>query len=504
MLLLLLIGAGLYLSRKQTPSRVATNGFDNKMDMVTENLKVTEYLDSINNKETGLFESFVGSAHFIEDVRFPQIPMMRTADGYLDNQAFTYDQALCLIAMIHMGQLDRTKEILKVYESNFMIPKNGKRGLFTSYMADKFDYYFPSPSGEFNTMILGIDGDRIHVGPAVWIGLAAQHYYFRTRASDFIDFTVKMFLWARSMPHYTLKDGSNGSIAMGYGWGAPWEKIYSTENILDYYAFLKNLLAMVEQDDERIMRNLSVNNLGISDIEEEVTNTENWFQQIGYNKRGTFSRGGFGPTEDGSFTIDQLDVLDVNSWAFSAIGPETMDKLGFDPFLISENTEKRFGVSVIEKGKKYSGFDFGAKESYSKRRDESMIWWEGTGHMAVAYKLLAEYAQKKGDENLAYWLFEKHKFYLDEMTRFSDDLIQRDSGRLPYVSKLIKDKEISYVFDDWWPIARSNEPSVSEQKITPVSFEGRYVISIASTLWRYFGAAGLNPFDATESDRQAN
>lgn len=493
---ILLLAAGFFLFFFRSPSHKKASVFDNKSDMAEENQKLAEYLISINNRETGMFESFVGSAHFIEDVRYEEMPMMKTAKGYLDDQAFTYDQALAIIALLNMGQADKAREMLNIYEANFGIPKNGYYGLFTSYMCDKFDYYFPSPSGEFNTLILGIDGDRIHVGPVMWVGIAAQHHFYKTKSAEFVDFIIKMFLWARELPHYKLKDGSDGSVCMGHGWGVPWEKVFSTENILDYYSFLQNLHAMIKADDDRVIRNMQINNISVTDVEEEIRCTERWFKEVGYNKRGTFSRGGFGPTDDGKYTIDELDVLDVNSWAFTAIGPANLERLGIDPFKLAENAESRFGVSVFAQGKKYSGFDFGSKESYSRKRSEPLIWWEGTGHMVVAYKVLADYAYEKQDKNLAYWLFEKHKFYLNEMTRFSDDLIQRDSGQLPYVSKLLSENEISYVFDDWWPIARSEHAA---QKITPASVEGKYVISIASTLWRYFGAAGLNPFDAPSS-----
>lgn len=465
-----------------------------------ERKKLKRFLQSIEVKTTGLYQSFTGTANWIEDVRFLEIPLMRTEKGYLDSQAFLYDNALVLIAMIDMEDYEKAEYMLHLFEDNFSLRKNNCLGLFNAYDVTMFDHYFYTKPGKYNQLVMGIDGDRIHIGPNIWVGLAAQFYYFRTRSLLFVDFVMKMFNWARDFTHYTLPQGERGAPSMGYGWGPDWQKVFSTENIIDYYAFLKNCLAMVNMKDNRVLAIMKKNDISFKDIEKEKLATQNWFKRIAWNQRGTFNRGGYGPTKvkgKWEYVVDTLEALDVNSWAICGIGPEDLDRMGIDPIELVRQAEDKFRVEVMVQGEKFWGFDFTIKEAYSQRRDQPMIWWEGTGQMALDYNMLADYAVGRSENRAAESFLKKYRFYVDEMNRYIDLITRSENNELPYVSHIIKDKQFVYAFNDWWPLARSSRignglaGSFSEEK------KYRFVFCISSTLWRYFAMIGLNPFDAT-------
>lgn len=456
---------------------------------------IEDFLNSIQSKTTGLFNSFQNTATWIEDNRFyPKIPLMRTAKGYLDSQAFLYDNCLCIIALIDLERFKMAATILSTLEDNFFVSKNGNQGLFNSYVSTHFDYFFYTRPGVYNYLVMGIDGDRIHLGPNTWVGYAAQLYYFRTYSVEFVDFVFKMFLWAKNeLAHYRLPNGNIGAPCMGFGWGAPWPKIFSTENIIDYYAFLDNTIKIIEKRDRRVLRIMKKNNITLNDVIREKNKTEDHLRQIGYNQRGTFNRGGFGPTPDGGYTVDTVEALDVNSWAVPALGCDKLKDMGCDPVELMRNCERKFRVKNTIQGRDYYGFDFTTTKGYVGKRQGPIIWWEGTGEMVLAYHLVAEWAEKKHREKDAEECREKYHFYLDQMDSFSDDVMDSSCYELPYVAYRIKEKEVSYTFNDWWPIARASR---SGQDLLSSEGEEPWVICISSTLWRYFGAAKFNPFDA--------
>ena len=130
-----------------------------------EREKLKKFLRSIEVKKTGLYQSFTGTANWIEDVRFLEIPLMRTERGYLDRQAFLYDNALVLIALIDLEDFAKAKYMLHLFEDNFSLKKNNCLGLFNAYDVTTFDYYFYTKPGKYNQLVMGIDGDRIHIGP---------------------------------------------------------------------------------------------------------------------------------------------------------------------------------------------------------------------------------------------------------------------------------------------------------------------------------------------------
>ena len=80
---------------------------------------------------------------------------------------------------------------------------------------------------------------------------------------------------------------------MGYGWQPPdWSTVYSTENVVDYYAVLKMLKYIYKHSNKNVASFFERANYGVKDIDEEMANIERWLTKLIYDKKkGTFNMG---------------------------------------------------------------------------------------------------------------------------------------------------------------------------------------------------------------------
>jgi hypothetical protein len=433
--------------------------------------EILRFLRSFEAGETGLFRSYSHTAWSIDDPRFSPPVFMRTTSGYLDDDAFTYDQAVAIVCLIYCGESEKAKRLLKIFEDNFDMEKNGRRGLLNSYVASRFDCFFPAPSGEKDLLCLGVDGNRIHLGPNAWMGLASEHYYASAKDPQALRFALKIFTWAKGLHHYPMPDGSRGAVSMGFGWGPDWENIYSTENNLDYYAFLKNLAEIYDNvtTSRAVFSDMKVS---LEDVKKERSDVEKWLLQVAWNKRGTFNRGAHPD-------VDTVEALDCNTWALCSLGPSYLESRGIDPKGILGGMEKKFAVEIDHAGQKFSGFDFTDKDSYDAKRDRKVIWWEGTSQAALCFRIMADHLSERASPGAEEFL-KKYSFYINEMRRLKQSL-KTESGAMPYITPPVGEKEVIYYFEDWWPAVRSKNGKVS--------------ISLVSTVWNFFAEAGFNPFE---------
>lgn len=409
------------------------------------------WLEGQINPKTGLLESY-----------------RPTADVYLEKQAATYDQALAGLCFLVLGDAKKAKAILDFYKAKW----KGKG----------FSNFYFTPTGN-----PGIEGIA-HLGPNLWIALLALHYDRITGKHQYISLAEDIVKWAMSLPHY------HGGAAMSDQdeWRAPWTKVVSTENNIDYYAVL-NILGDRTKDFDLKER-----------VQQEKFGVINFLTKTVYDRENGGVYRGF---HEG--VVDRESALDTVSWLVSAVGLEELrgwkvgieepKKRKIDTERLKESridirnlikfTERRF--LVRDSGIK--GFDFTDKRGAFKAKRARMISVEWTLAMVNMYCIyrnyynrLADCQRRLGNIKKADGLYKradvyKHKaiFYLREMDktmiRFDP---QQSLYAYPYATR-------SYwlVFYDslWW-------------KTPKAGVNGTPAGSVASTTWRIF-AGRFNPLN---------
>ncbi len=287
---------------------------------------------------------------------------------------------------IRFGDMDRAKALLQFFKHawdsgpELASERRGLHGLANFYNAD-----------------FGSEGIEkiIHVGPNAWIGLFAAKLANTTKDHEALQLALDIEYWiANVVPH------EKGGVAMGVRddpFGAPWSKIYSTENNLSYYAFLTELL-----------RNTQIDTRQRATITQERDRVENWIVKTAYDPvhhcmlRGTNPQG-----------QDTMLALDTVTWLMSAIGPRRLMTRGIDPYLLMQNAETTFEVTVGD----HLGVDATSQEeadqTYAELRSNlnvtnrpaedhhRVIWYEGLGQYILAWSTLAEYANHTGEKGKA-------------------------------------------------------------------------------------------------------
>lgn len=423
-------------------------------------VQTVQFLDRQQSNVNGLVESFRGTSIYAYDI-FTRA-FCYGKGGVLDGQAFTYDNAVAIIAYLVAGQEKKASDMLRVFRKEFYNVKNDMVGLYNSYRTDRTDN---------GMLVLGIDGDRIHLGPTMWIALAALQYTAATGDLQYLSFAIDMAKWAQRLNHFRFEDQSRGAASMGSGWGPDWTQIYSTENNVDYYAVLTMLNTIYEQGDEKVKNIYLRKRFGPQDIRQERMGVARWMKEVAFNHEEGYFNCGY--NENGP---DKTRALDNIAWTLSAFGPEKIAEMGIDPFELIDFAEKHYLVSDVIAGERIEGFDF--TDTVGRKKSVRMVWMEGTGLQAVTYQVMAEYAASIGRDD-------KYAEYIEKSIKFSDELEKVSrltrllDHALPYTSKCPAEKEVILTFAYEWEVPRGHN--------------GQWVSSVSSTIWRYFVLAGINP-----------
>ncbi|MCX5782623.1 MAG: hypothetical protein NT145_08005 [Elusimicrobia bacterium] len=422
-------------------------------------VQTLHFFDRQKSSINGLVESFRGSSRYAYDLFTQAFTFGR--GGVLDAQSFTYDCAVSALCYLIAGQSKKTADILDIYAMDFYNQKNGAIGLYNSYATDKpYD----------NSLAVGIDS-RVHLGPNMWVAIAALQYTALTGDLKYLDFIIDMIKWAMSLNHHQYSDGKRGGVSMGFGWGPDWSQVYSTENNIDYYAVLKMLKEIYNSGNVKAKKIFEKRNFGLKDIDEELNGLTRWFKEVVYDNEKKYLYMGY--NEKGP---DKVAALDTVSWAITGITPEDLVKMGIDPFKLMDFAERTFRVADYINGVRVEGYDFTDVEG--RKNNFRMIWMEGTAFQTVAFQVMSQYAKKMGLKN------EEEK-YRSAAIRFSGELervsilVNFADNALPYTSKNPKEQEIVLSFANEWEIPRGND--------------GQWVASASSTGWRYFALTGFNP-----------
>lgn len=422
--------------------------------------RTLEYLDSHRSRVNGMLESARGSSRYSYD------PMSGSfileSKGVLDSQAFTYEGALAIIAYLLLDRPEDARQMLATYRKEFYRQKGDSVGLFTSYKGDKQE------------LSLGLDGDRIHLGPVMWVSIAAMQYASFTGDDSAIGYVLDTVRWARQLTHYGFKDKEKGAACMGYGWGPDWSRVYSTENNVDYYAVLYMLKQAYKNGGEKMRAVFASKHIGLRELDVEMAGILRWLKDVVYEPgSGMFCRG---YNEKG---LDTIKALDTVSWPIAGLGPELLTQMRIDPFRLVKFAEDYLKVSVTVEGEKFEGFDF--TELGSRGTGIKMIWLEGTGQQIVAYRVMADYAARTGRDGLSKEYRRKAEYYTGQLEKLAQK-VKLQHKALPYTSYRPGEKELVMTFVDEWEIPRGAG--------------GRWIDSAASTLWYYFAAEGFNPLRA--------
>jgi hypothetical protein len=418
------------------------------------------YIEHQKSNVNGLVESCRGSSRYYYD--FENSAFVMGKGGVLDAQTFTYEGGLAIVAYTLMGRESEARKLLEIYRKEFYRPKNDNIGLFTSYKSD-----IPGENG----LTIGIDGDRIHLGPVMWVSIAALQYTAMTGETEFISFAIDTVRWAQHMEHYVFADGEKGGVSMGSGWGPDWSKVYSTENNVDYYAVMAMLKDLFKNGDPTVKRIFKGKNLTYRELDFEMGGVLRWLKETVYDpKNKIFFRG---MNENG---VDKIKALDTVSWTVAALGPELLTQMHIDPYALMEYSERHFWTKTLVEGKVTEGFDFTDKAG--RGSNLRIIWLEGTGQQIISYQVLSDYARRTGDDVKAEEYKEKAIRYAQNLDIVSQAVKLQDMA-LPYTSFRPQEEEIVTTFQGEWEIPRGTR--------------GQWVSSTASTIWRYFALAAFNP-----------
>lgn len=342
-------------------------------------------------------------------------------DYDLNNFAFTYDESLVIMNFIMKEDLQAAKHALDFYY----------------YKARRYQ-------GGFLNAYEVVNGNVVewmtHVGPNIWLGMAALMYAERTSSDLYLNFAKRIGDWVIKLQNQSKDGGIRGGPTVTW---------FATEHNIDAFAFFRMLYNMT--NDKKY--------LDASDL------TMNWLKNVAYNKaQKRFNRG----------RNDNTIATDTASFGIPAIGPKRLYKEGIDPELLIAFAEKTALVTVVFKNKdgkeyKIQGFDYTDPAKLGRPGIVSSEW---TAQMITTYNLMADYFEKRDKVKSAKYK-EKAAFYLGEL------------------DKMMILKQNSQLSGGGFPYATSAASDTGHGWLTPKS---PFAISIAGTAYGLFARYNFNPF----------
>lgn len=433
-------------------------------DFYRHQMRTASFYDRQTSSVNGLVESFRGTSHYSYDL-FSRSFIIGSR-GTLDAQAFVYDSAIASLSYILAGQNKKAENLFRVFQKEFLAIKGEHYGLCNAYKTDV-------PRKRWG-LTPGIDGNRVHLGPNMWIAIAILQYTAITGNIEFVPFLIDMVKWAKDIKHYRFTNGTMGAPSMGYGWQPPdWSTVYSTENVVDYYAVLRMLKYVYNNSNKDIKPLFKKAKYSVQDIDEEIKNIELWLTKVIFDRNKKSFNMGFNANG-----VDRTDALDTVSWTIPAVTPEKLEELGICPFDMMEFAEENYLVTDKIEDEEIKGYDFTNQQG--RRKNYRMVWFEGTNFHITALQVMSEYAKKVGEKELSQQYKEQAIEILSNVEKASE-LINLIDKSLPYTSKRPKDKQIYTTFANEWEIPRGKD--------------GTWVSSSSSTGWFLIANSAFNPFN---------
>jgi len=346
-------------------------------------------------------------------------------DPSLEDMAFSYDQSLAAQALLLDGETEKAAAILSFYDSK---ARREGGAYFNAYDA---------VNGEPREMI-------VRTGPNLWLGIAALQYGLSAGNERYLSMARRLGDWAIG------RQDREGGLP-----GGPDVSWFSTEHNLDAYAFFRMLADITGDEKYRTAQKRVLE----------------WLKKYAYsNNSGLVNRG------KGDATI----ATDTFAWSIAALGPKTLEEMGFDPEAILDFAEEHCAVKVDFKNSggevlEVNGFDFAKAQNLGRGGIVSTEW---TSQMVVSYQVLARYYKTSGDLKKAERYFEKSNFFLNELQKMliaSPSRTGQGRGCLPYAS--------------------ADNVETGHGWRTP---NGSRTGSVAATAYGLFAGKGYNPFELPE------
>jgi hypothetical protein len=393
--------------------------------------------------------------HFL--VSFETQPTGDAVDRVLKNTAYTYDNALALMAFLAVGDQARARIIADAFVEaqqndryfqdgslrnayqggDLMTPPgwlvNGKsRSVrLPGFTSDSKDQQCEWAEDTYN-----VSRDTGNIAWAM-LGLLAYHEAVATPGehTQYLESVEKLGDWVAANCADTT--GTGGYTGGFNGWeGRETKKTYkATEHNIDLYAAFQRLYLLTGNELWKQRADMA-----------KTFVLRMWDEQDGKFWAGTM---------DDGITINKSVVpLDIQAWALLALRGDGK------PYLRSLD----YAEKEMRKG---GGYDFSEKPvdlpPSLKGRDVDGVWYEGTAHMAVAYKLIDKLV---GDSNPAF------QRKADELVMFLKSNQTSDGGIMAC------DKEL------WTGFYLSDG--------SPWLYYPRK--HIGATAWLIFVETGVNPF----------
>ena len=433
-------------------------------DFYRQQMRTASFYDRQTSSVNGLVESFRGTSNYTYDL-FTR-SFIVGSKGVLDAQAFVYDSSIASLSYILSGQYKKAEKLFRLFQREFAISKGDNIGLCNVYRTDMQRTRFGLKPG--------IDGNRVHLGPNMWIAIAVLQYTAITGKTDFVPFLIDMVKWAKEIKHYSFSDGKKGGPSMGYGWQPPdWSTVYSTENVIDYYAVLRMLKYIYNNSNKDIKPYFEKAKYSLKDIDEEMSNIERWLTKLIFDKKKKSFNMGYNANG-----LDRTDALDTVSWTIPAVTPKRLEELGISPFDMMQFAEDNYLVTDKIDDVEIKGYDFTNQQG--RRKNYRMVWFEGTGFHVTALQAMSQYAKKTGEKELAQQYKNQAIEILSNMEKAANVINLIDKS-LPYTSKRPTDKQIFTTFANEWEIPRGKN--------------GTWVCSSSSTGWFLIATSAFNPLD---------
>ncbi|MDD2679982.1 MAG: PilZ domain-containing protein, partial [Candidatus Omnitrophica bacterium] len=308
-------------------------------------------------------------------------------DSHISGWAFIYDQSLVMQAYTYFSDFERCRKMLD----------------FFNHKAKKKNDLF------FNTYYVN-DGEPaeyiVHSGPNIWLGIAIVQYTYKTKDNRYINLAEDI---AQGVINLQKQDAEGGVR------GGPEIEWYSTEHNLDAYAFF-NMLHRLTGKQQYI---------------EARDKVLEWLVKHAYHKMDIPIQRGKG---------DATIATDTYAWSIAALGPRRLEELGMNPDRIMEFAENNCAVEVSytrPEGQviKIKGFDF-APERHAGRG--GIVSSEWTAQMVVAFKIMADFYFKKGEDARGQLYQSKAEDYLASLANMlisSPSPSGQGEGCLPYATQ---------------------------------------------------------------------
>ena len=319
-----------------------------------------------------------GATFYLDDIKYDQARLDELRylvsyeatsapdDIFLKNVAFTYDNALVMLAFMARGTEEDWKRA-KILGDSFIYSQNHDRSFKDGRLRNAYQggdiadlngsarlpgWWDDKEKKWFEDRYY----DSSYTGNLAWVMLSLLRYYEVKNESQYLEASEKLGNWIYNNTYDTRGAGGYTGGYDGYDGNQTKLQWKSTEHNLDVYvAFMK----LYEATNNSLWKNRAMH-------------AKNFVKAMWNEKEGNFWTG----TLDDGITLNK-NVLpaDVNTWGLMALGE--LEKYGAGINWVENNC-----IVNDSKGDGFKGFDF--------NDDQDGVWFEGTAHTVIAFQIKNE------------------------------------------------------------------------------------------------------------------